>query len=418
MSNLQFFVLSSFVLFFLGLGFSFDTVFAEDYGVIINGGTSTPGCETTDTCYSPSSLSINVGQSVIFSNYDGAPHTVTSGTPASGSDGIFDSGVLSSGNSFSYIFDTPGVFDYYCMLHPWMIGQITVNGASANNDSDFNLGIITPPPNSVNPGDVFNFQIKWTNDGPAMAQSYSTIVELSSGLSFDTTYFPSRDYQGNTAIDNWGNMVPGVESTPGYRVYVNDDASGLQSIKITIDNVLLNDPNLNNNVLEFNEIIVNVPAPPSNFSVTAGTDKTTYCMNEEVVITGTHSYPRDPEYYSVEVIIYDFQGNTNDGTWDDDTDLHDGNQNFWKLRFGPGPSLHIVQPSLATQFTTSQAIWSPGNYSVELNVVDETNYPAIVESYSLGFVIVPCKLLVHFGIKTNMSLMMKQLQFLNYMMLI
>ena len=34
--------------------------------------------------------------------------------------------------SFSHTFDTVDVFDYYCMVHPWMMGKITVTGAEVS----------------------------------------------------------------------------------------------------------------------------------------------------------------------------------------------------------------------------------------------------------------------------------------------
>ena len=38
----------------------------------------------------------------------------------------FDSDFMSGGASFMHTFDAPGEYDYYCQLHPWMIGSITV----------------------------------------------------------------------------------------------------------------------------------------------------------------------------------------------------------------------------------------------------------------------------------------------------
>lgn len=94
--------------------------------VSIPQGVSSPGCDATDTCYLPYSLEINVGDTVMWSNDDTAAHTVTSGTP-DGIDGVFDSGLFMSGNTFGYTFDKAGTYPYFCMVHPWMIGQIGVN---------------------------------------------------------------------------------------------------------------------------------------------------------------------------------------------------------------------------------------------------------------------------------------------------
>jgi len=41
-------------------------------------------------------------------------------------DGSFDSGLLQAGQTFSYTFDKPGDFEYFCAPHPWMRAKISV----------------------------------------------------------------------------------------------------------------------------------------------------------------------------------------------------------------------------------------------------------------------------------------------------
>jgi len=89
-------------------------------------GTSVPGCEETDTCFIPSSVSISTGSTVVWMNDDTAAHTVTSGGPAGGPDGIFDSSLVMGGASFEVTFDDAGSIDYFCMVHPWMTGTVNV----------------------------------------------------------------------------------------------------------------------------------------------------------------------------------------------------------------------------------------------------------------------------------------------------
>jgi len=85
-----------------------------------------PGCETSDACFIPSMVSINTGDTVSWSNDDTAAHTVTSGTPQGGPDKVFDSGLFLVGNTFDVTFDSAGSYDYFCMVHPWMAGKVTV----------------------------------------------------------------------------------------------------------------------------------------------------------------------------------------------------------------------------------------------------------------------------------------------------
>ena len=90
-------------------------------------GTSVPGCEDTNECYTPASVSVNVGDTVRWDNIDTVAHTVTSGIATSGPDGEFDSSLLMGGNIFENTFDSAGSYDYFCIVHPWMIGDVQVS---------------------------------------------------------------------------------------------------------------------------------------------------------------------------------------------------------------------------------------------------------------------------------------------------
>ena len=86
---------------------------------------SRPGCETTG-CYLPSTITVDAGSTITWINEDRGLHTVTTGyydTP----DGMVESGHVSPEDKFSFTFDTPGQFHYYCRLHPWMEGTVIVN---------------------------------------------------------------------------------------------------------------------------------------------------------------------------------------------------------------------------------------------------------------------------------------------------
>jgi plastocyanin len=76
--------------------------------------------------YDPSPVNVAVGTNVTWTNNDATLHTAVSGTPDSGPSGEFDSSYLAKGKTFSHKFDTAGTFDYYCTLHPFMIGQVVV----------------------------------------------------------------------------------------------------------------------------------------------------------------------------------------------------------------------------------------------------------------------------------------------------
>lgn len=90
-------------------------------------GTSVPGCEESNACYLPADITINVGDTVEWINIDTAAHTVTGGSPANGPSGVFDSSLVMADASYAFTFNDSGSYDYFCMVHPWMTGSVTVN---------------------------------------------------------------------------------------------------------------------------------------------------------------------------------------------------------------------------------------------------------------------------------------------------
>ncbi len=90
-------------------------------------GTSVPGCEEFNSCFTPADISINAGDTVHWMNIDTVAHTVTGGSPATGPSGVFDSSLLMADAAFAFTFDEAGSYDYFCMVHPWMTGSISVN---------------------------------------------------------------------------------------------------------------------------------------------------------------------------------------------------------------------------------------------------------------------------------------------------
>jgi plastocyanin len=76
--------------------------------------------EMTAWSYTPVSISVPVGSTVQWKNTGRETHGVTS------QDQLFDSKLLDPGKSWSYTFDTPGIYRYFCVPHPWMKGTIIV----------------------------------------------------------------------------------------------------------------------------------------------------------------------------------------------------------------------------------------------------------------------------------------------------
>jgi plastocyanin len=70
--------------------------------------------------FNPGSVTIQVGDTVIWTNNDSASHNVKA------DDGSFASSTLGNGASFSYTFNTAGTFTYKCGFHANMLGTVIV----------------------------------------------------------------------------------------------------------------------------------------------------------------------------------------------------------------------------------------------------------------------------------------------------
>jgi plastocyanin len=71
--------------------------------------------------YDPQSVNVKAGTSVTWINNDNAYHTVTFVTKD-----LYDSGIILPRHFVSNLFFQLGTFDYYCKIHPYMTGQLTI----------------------------------------------------------------------------------------------------------------------------------------------------------------------------------------------------------------------------------------------------------------------------------------------------
>ena len=148
--------------------------------VIIERGSSFPD---NKRFYTPSNLTIQGNTTVIWTNNDTVLHTVTSGNPNEGPSRLFDSSLIGPNNQFNYTFSDEGQFKYYCTLHPFMTGAVTVTkqiqpivtipdklpemfNVSIAEGSSFpnNRIFFAPPEINVAP----NATVVWTNDDSIM----------------------------------------------------------------------------------------------------------------------------------------------------------------------------------------------------------------------------------------------------------
>ena len=83
-----------------------------------------------DNFFDPANITVEPGTTVTWVQSGNNPHTTTS------YDGLWDSGMIEggSGGTFSFTFEEPGTFDYFCIPHEQlgMIGSVTVTGGTAS----------------------------------------------------------------------------------------------------------------------------------------------------------------------------------------------------------------------------------------------------------------------------------------------
>ncbi len=138
--------------------------------------TSAISVEIRDFRFSPENITVPVGSSVTWWNNDSVPHTVTSLAGAAAS---FDSGTRNPGSTFTFNFTVEGVYPYYCMIHPFMRGNVTV--VSTNNTVSVEIRNFSflPSELTVRSGTT----VTWTNND-TMAHTVTTLN--GSAQSFDS----------------------------------------------------------------------------------------------------------------------------------------------------------------------------------------------------------------------------------------
>jgi plastocyanin len=77
--------------------------------------------------FGPQELKVKAGTTVTWTNHDDIPHTVTSDKL------LFRSKALDTDDKFSFTFTTPGIYKYFCSLHPHMTGSIVVEATTGSN---------------------------------------------------------------------------------------------------------------------------------------------------------------------------------------------------------------------------------------------------------------------------------------------
>ena len=91
-------------------------------GVLFARAEGTPNTVTIDNfSFTPATLTVKAGTTVTWTNQDDIPHGIGSANNA-----FPKSKALDTDDSYSFTFATPGTYQFFCYLHPKMVGSIVV----------------------------------------------------------------------------------------------------------------------------------------------------------------------------------------------------------------------------------------------------------------------------------------------------
>jgi plastocyanin len=82
-----------------------------------SGGTAV---DVANFAFAPAALTVQAGDTVTWTNRDDVSHTVSADNDA------FDSGAFGHGMTFQLTAGPPGTYTYFCRIHPFMKGTLTV----------------------------------------------------------------------------------------------------------------------------------------------------------------------------------------------------------------------------------------------------------------------------------------------------
>jgi plastocyanin len=117
--------------------------------------TSTQDASITDSGFDPTNVEISAGTAVVWTNNGSRAHDVTSST------GLFQSGLISPGQQFTYLFDTAGTYPYTSASDAGVSAKVTVTGVGATALTDPTaptaLGAPTTPATATGNPDAFAY---------------------------------------------------------------------------------------------------------------------------------------------------------------------------------------------------------------------------------------------------------------------
>ncbi len=265
-------------------------------------GAATVDVSITGFAFSPPGVTINVGDTVRWTNNDAFTHTSTSDT------GAWDSGLLGNGATYSFTFSSEGTFPYHCVFHPSMLGSVTVQRAGIGTTQQIT---------ATSANEVWGVRKKTTSRGKMMWWD-GTQVWFYDGATA-TPIQPTANFNDPT-------FTLGSDSTPGHVIgawrtdadghaYVGIDGGG--PVLVTYSNPIdaLKVMNLEAVAIDDGSVFMGLNTTDANANTIALVYKVNPVTGAATLIGGT---PVSPAFPGRDSMIFTSQGQAvwldNDGT--------------------------------------------------------------------------------------------------------
>ncbi len=282
--------------------------FAATSNVVMTSGSGAgQSCVAANNCFSPNVVNIAVGDTVTWTNTDTVGHTTTSGLPSDNTVGtVWDSSLVNAGKTFSFTFQSAGIYYYFCMVHPWMIGEVAVGQSPQPLNTPPPLPTPTPtptPPPQPNPSST-NLVVMSPGAGSdqscvAAQNCFSpSVIQVAVGT---TVTWQNNDKVGHTTTS--GNPTDNTTGT----IWDSSLVNAGKTYSFTFQNAgdykyfCMVHPWMTG------EVIVGNGISPTPQQITVTTDKPTYNAGELVSIT--IQSPSFQSGQSVAIMVTDPSGN-------------------------------------------------------------------------------------------------------------
>ncbi len=222
---------------------------ADNAQVIITNGTG--HCRPNLSCYTPYEIDILPGDTVTWINDDNKTHTVTAGTSNYGPVGVFDSGSILPGNSYTQFFGSVGRYQYIDKTDGWASGIVVVSKSPISHaELGWVANSLVLSPSNVTNGLIIAKNIENSGNADANSILFSLKIKNQTGFIF---------YNQGAKFD-----VPAKQTIPIKFLWENPPDGNYQLMFETNAANTIGDTNANNDISSDLITVSNKPIQTSN----------------------------------------------------------------------------------------------------------------------------------------------------------